>query len=189
MDNVSVTLDSSAVNMEYLEYLVIGAQAVVWVVGIGMYMLGIPVAMLLTMPPVILIFVIPFAYVIGMMLDSVSQFLLNPLRNAIKRWQLKDSDCPDEFIALHSPTLYHAYAWRARRARIPGSALINWPLLGLATLLHIGLGSVGTFPGEMTLGVIIVCELLTAFTWEELYRRAYAFRKGACAAIKKEFLS
>ena len=173
--------DTTIANSEYVEYIVIGAHAVAWITILAAYLLDIPLAQIANLNPILLLIGLPFMYILGMMIDAVSQYVLNPIRILIKNWQLKGQDCPDEFIGLNSPTLYAAYAWRARRARIPGSAIINWLLIGISLLLKIGL------TGSYVEWLIIITSLatisITAFTWAELYRRAYKFRKNACQVI------
>jgi hypothetical protein len=112
-------IENTIARSDYFEYVVLGAQGSAWVVLLGAYLQSIPLNQLSTLNPVLLVFAFPFMCVLGMMIDSVSHTILNPLRILIRKWRLGSSKCPNDYISLHSPTLYAENAWRARRPRIP----------------------------------------------------------------------
>jgi hypothetical protein len=58
----------------------------------------------------LLVITFPFMYVLGIMIDTVSHTILNPLRIRMRNWQVGSSYCPNEYIGLNSSTLYAAYA-------------------------------------------------------------------------------
>lgn len=183
MQPASIDVNSSFTTIEYVEYFVIGAQTAVWATILFGYLLGASPEDILQVPPILYLLLVPFIYILGMIIDNVSQFLLNPIRILIKNRQLAGIDCPDEFIGYHSITLYQAYEWRTRRARIPGSALVNWLFLGSSILLYVGPENSYLF--RIVLIASAACVLLTAFTWIELYKRAYRFRRNACETIRE----
>lgn len=178
-----IDLDNTLASTDYLEYVVIGAQGGVWVVLLATYLLNIPLHQFATLNPVLLVIGLPFMYVLGLMVDTVSHLILSPVRVIIRNWQLGSDSCPDEYIGLHSPTLYAAYAWRARRPRIPGSATVNWLLIGISLLLHTGFTD--SYETRLIIIVSLVTIVVTLFTWFELWRRAYKFRKNACQTIRE----
>ena len=112
-------IETTIARSDYFEHVVLGAQGNAWVVLLGAYLPGIPLNQLSTLNPVLLVFALPFMYVLGMMIDSVSHTILNPLRILIRKRRLGSSKCPNDYIGLHSPTLCAENTWRARRPRIP----------------------------------------------------------------------
>jgi Mn2+/Fe2+ NRAMP family transporter len=170
---------------EYVEYVITGAHTAVWMAILGLYLFGVPLSTFLNLSLVTLIIVLPFTYVLGVIMSSVSQVILTPLRALLKRIFIHYSVCPDEYIAAHSPTLYAAYEWRMRRTRIPGAAVLNWLLLGLMLLLFLGNPRTQAF--EIIIIATVVLTVLSIFTWFDLYRRAFKFRRQACIQLSYSF--
>ena len=112
-------IETTIAKSDYFEHVVLGAQGNAWVVLLGASLPSIPLNQLSTLNPVLLVFALPFMYVLGIMIDPVSHTILNPLRILIRKWRLGSSKCPNDYIGLHSPTLYAENTWRARRPRIP----------------------------------------------------------------------
>jgi hypothetical protein len=129
---------------------------------------------------------LPFAYLLGMLFDSLVQVILDRYRKRIRDLFFYGNyeKYKDEFIAFTSPTLYSAYEVRVRRVRILGAAIFNWPLLTLSLLLFFRFSNL-----KENLIIIVTGILLTAasmYAWKSLYARAYKYRRNACDVIRDE---
>lgn len=167
----------------FIEYLIIGAHTTAWLALVLVYVLGIPVSMLTSISPQLLVIALPFVYLLGMLFDSLVQFLLEPLRRLVRKraFDYKTGKYFDELIAFKSSDLYDAYEARVRRVRVIAASIFNWPLLGLALLLNLGMAL-----STQTLSVALLSAALCALSvisWRVLYYRAYKFRKNACDII------
>jgi hypothetical protein len=175
----NMNTDNALVNSEYVEYLIIGSQTCTWLILLFAWLLGIPLARLGQVNPLLLVVVLPFAYSIGIIMDRLSYLILMKTRRLVT-YGLGRSTCKDEWIAFRSETLYAAYEWRIRRIRIPGATALNWPPLGGVLVLYLGLNSFDSRVVEFSTLALTVVSLLA---WMSLYRRAYQFRQNACDVI------
>ena len=171
-------------NAFYFEYAIIGAHALAWLVVVAVYVLGIPLGDLARINPGLLVILLPFVYVVGLVVDYASHTLLKPLRLLIRRRVLATGDIGqnEAYLALESTSLYAAYEQRTRRIRIVGAAIFNWPLLGAALLL-----SIGAHDSPQLRAVVIataICTILSVATWVGMYRDAYKFRQNAVKIIR-----
>lgn len=169
-----------------VEYLIIGAHTLTWLVMGLSKIFGISLPQLmrqLSNPDSALLafLALPLIYLLGMLVDDLAFRPLNPIRKKIRGEFYNPNICKDELLAYASEELYSAYQARVRRIRILGAAVFNWFLIGLSLLIHIG---------EKTLSLLIPVIILTILlsytsfiTWKNLYRRAYEFRKNACDLI------
>jgi hypothetical protein len=66
-------IENTIARSDYFEYVVLGAPGSAWVVLLGAYLPSIPLDQLSMLNPVLLVFALPFMYVLGMMIDSVSR--------------------------------------------------------------------------------------------------------------------
>lgn len=160
-----------------VEYLIIGSQTFAWLALIIMKIFGIPLEAVGTVEASKILLLIPFVYLLGMIVDDL---IFHPLNNQRKKIQesIYNADvCKDEMIAFESEVLYSAYESRVRRVRIIGAAIFNLPLLGFSVLLHIGLDNPTIV--IMTIAASLILCWVSYITWKNLYRRAYKFRKNA----------
>jgi hypothetical protein len=170
----------------YFEYAIVGAHALAWLVVLGAYVLGVPLSDLFQVNPGFLVILLPFLYIVGAMVDSASQILLEPFRRRIRSRFFRSSRVPytDEHLAFASASLYSAYQERVRRIRIIGAAIFNWPLLGAALLLYEG------SPASLQYRLVVLASsaftLLSIVTWRSLYFRAYKFRDNAMQVIASQ---
>jgi hypothetical protein len=65
-------IENTIARSDYFEHVVLGAQGSARVVLLGAYLPSIPLNQLSMLNPVLLVFALPFMYVLGMMIDSVS---------------------------------------------------------------------------------------------------------------------
>lgn len=166
----------------FVEYLIIGSHTASWLLLLICALFGIPISKLGDINASLIVVALPFIYLLGMFFDSVSAYLLEPLRRKIRSKIFEYEKYKDEFIALESPSLYDAYEARIRRVRVIGAAIFNWPLVGITSLLNLHLTSLTQFL-FISLGSLVMC-LLSILTWRVLYMRAYQFRKNACDVIR-----
>src|SRR5262249_55736600 len=172
----------------FIEYLLIGAHTSSWLMLFILYVFGISITSPDQVSATALVLLLPFVYMIGMLFDSVVQLLISPIRNGIRENVLKGEDCPDEFLAYRSPTLYEAYDARVQRVRVIGAAIINWPVLGSALVLYLHTG----WWSLQSAAIYAVCGILmltSMYGSVYLYFRAYKFRRAACREIRKEDLA
>ncbi len=133
--------------------------------------------------PLLFLLLVPIAYIIGILVDGAAQIILALPRTGIKRWIFgSKGGCKDAVIAVCSPTLYAAYEWRMQRARVPGAAIFNWPLVGAAILSRIGMD--GSFDAHVIEVGTLTLTIISLLSWVHLMRRAYVFRKNACEAVQ-----
>jgi hypothetical protein len=169
-----------------VEYLIIGTHASSWILFLVMYIFNIPLSFIDRIEAGLALLFLPFAYLLGMLFDSIVQGALDKYRKGIRDLYFYGSyeKYKDEFIALVSPTLYTAYEVRVRRVRILGAAIFNWPLLTISLLLYFQFSSL-----KENLIIVLVGASLTVasgFAWGSLYKRAYKYRKNACDVIRSE---
>jgi len=167
----------------FIEYLIIGAHTTAWLSLVVAYMFGIPLSALKGISPELIVIALPFVYLLGMLFDSLVQYLLEPLRRLVRRraFDYRTGRYLDELIAFKSSELYDAYEARVRRVRVIGASIFNWPLLGLALLLNLNRSiSAQTIFVALLSGALCV---LSIISWRVLYYRAYKFRKNACDII------
>lgn len=185
-----MSLDS-VLNGEYLEYFIIGTHTSVWIALFFSWMLNIPFSRLTSINVLVGVLLIPFIYLIGLLMDSVSQLLLRQFRKLISRMALKkagiagnsaDISQTDEAIAVASPTLYAGYDWRMRRSKVVGAAIFNWIALG-ATVLTI-VGAVDSPTALVVEIATLALAALSVFSWIDLTSRAYAYRSRALRVIQ-----
>lgn len=160
-----------------IEYLIVGAHTLTWMVLIIFRVFNFPISFLLSIDPALLVFGLPFVYLIGMLFDDIVHRPLDPLRRQIRDRIYDPKICKDELLAYASENLYGAYEARVRRIRVLGAAIFNWPLLGGAILLHIS-------PTERSqiiavVSFTVVLSISSYLAWHNLYRRAYEFRRKA----------
>ncbi len=173
---------------EYVEYIIIGAHTLTWMTALILWLAGTPLTELQHLNPVLLVvlipFLFPFTFILGLMFDSLTNLLVFLPRKLIKRFVLEGSSASlstDEQLASRSSDLYLAYVIRMKRTRIMSAAIFNWLLVGGALLLYIGSPDSG-------LGVIIgiasiSLTVLSVYSWFDHTRRAYSFLRGALEAI------
>ncbi len=167
----------------FVEYLIIGTHTSVTILLIVLVIFGIPLVSLVDIDAAAIVLLLPFAYLLGMLVDSLVQYPLEPFRKRIRDQMFKYEEYKDEFIALSSPELYSAYDARVRRVRVLGAAIFNWPFLCIALLLQLGFTIT-----PQTIFVIassVVLTISSIVTWKSLYSRAYKFRKNACDIIRE----
>lgn len=167
----------------FIEYLIIGAHTAAWLALVVVYMFGIPLSVIKGISPEFIVIALPFVYLLGMLADSLVQYLLEPLRRLVRKraFEYMTGKYLDELIALKSSELYDAYEARVRRVRVIGASIFNWPLLGMALLLNLGTSDAlrAVFVALMS----AVLGVLSIISWRVLYYRAYKFRKNACDII------
>jgi hypothetical protein len=168
---------------DYVEYLIIGVHSTISLVLLWSTLFRISVNQFAQVSPLLFLVLVPIAYVIGILVDSVAQIVLASPRTTIKSWVFgSNGGCKDEIIAVRSPTLYTAYEWRMRRARVPGAAIFNWPLLGAAFLSRTDTN--GSLNAHLIVVATLMLTVISLLTWVHLMRRAYVFRKNACEAVQ-----
>jgi len=179
---------------EYVEYVIIGTHATVWIALLLSWLFNVSVSRLADVNFVLLLLLLPFIYVVGILVDSVSQTLLQPVRRRIRlrvfglaRRAAAPQDMSrfdDELLAFRSPTLYAAYEWRMRRTKVVGAAIPNWLALGSIVVLHLGTPiSYAALVVEISAAAFTV---VSAFAWADLTSRAYAFRKKAATLLQSQ---
>ena len=168
----------------FVEYLIIGTHTTLWLLLTAMAIFGIPLSTLMSVDATQALLALPLVYLLGMLFDSLTQRSLNPMRKKIRDGLFNYADLTyrDEYIAIGSPELYSAYEVRVRRVRVIGAAIYNWPLLGVATLLHLGFSHIGR--SVFVVVSALVLGFVSIIVWRSLYRRAYKFRKNACDVIR-----
>jgi hypothetical protein len=174
--------DSILISSEYIEYLIVGVETCTWIALMLAWLIGIPVANLEHINPLLAIIALPFAYPLGIVMDRLSYVVLFQARR-LAILGLAKSTCKDELIAYRSEALYRAYEWRMRRVRIPGATAFNWLPLGVGILLYLGFDSFESHVVEVT---AVLLTAVSLFAWASLYRRAYRFRQNACDIILGE---
>lgn len=199
----------------FVEYLIIGFHTATWIVILVLAMLGQTLMQLLVPiddPIALILLFLPFAYLLGITVDSVMYPLLDRKRSSIKneifgispKQRQKDGApdvpsippassaniaCKDEFIALVSPELYDAYESRVRRVRILGTAIPNWLFLAGALVYYYTVHYPISYDVDYWIFPALVgttgatLSILSFTSWKGLYRRAYKFRKNACEII------
>ncbi|MBM4031792.1 MAG: hypothetical protein FJ291_08415 [Planctomycetes bacterium] len=168
----------------WLEYLIIGSHTCTWLVLLLAALFDIQLTGSRVPDAGLVVVVLPFAYLIGMIVDDAVHKILDPMRRAIRDQILDATLYKDELLAYRSERLYEAYESRMRRVRILGTAIFNWPLLGAAALAHVGFAR-----WVPSLTIVAICGLLSVGSYlgcRSLYRRAYLFRKNACDCIFSE---
>jgi hypothetical protein len=173
--------ETAFASTEYVEYAVIGAHGLVWLVLLFLWLLGVPLARLAPPTTAIVVLVIPLTLVIGTVIDSLAQRTLTPLRVLVRRIVSGAVYLSDEDLAQRAPRLYRAYEWRVRRARIPGAATINWLALLLVIIL-----TPGSVPAEDVLVLTLGCiglALASGLAWINFLYRAFKFRRNASQLI------
>ena len=148
-----------------------------------MAIFGVPLSTLDHINATAVLLFLPFVYLFGMLTDSLVQYPLDSSRKRIRDSLFKYENYKDEYIALQSPELYTAYEVRVRRVRVIGAAIFNWPLLGLALLLHIGFNN--STPALFVIIGALALSLISVAIWRGLYFRAYKYRKNACDVIRE----
>jgi hypothetical protein len=167
---------------EYVEFVVIGSITTLALVILTAGWLGMPFSQLSQINPLFVVILLPFTYVLGMLLDRVSQLYVWPLRLLIRNRIFGSTvPCTDEYIARVAPDLYYAYDSRMRRVRVVGTAVINWLLLGLAVLVE--LNTTTTLEARTVEFSSVALSVLSLLAFLDLTRRAYQFRKHACEAV------
>src|SRR5690348_7626819 len=86
----------------YVEYLIIGAHAAIWVVLLGAFALGIPITTIFALSPLLLVIVVPLSNVLGVTLESMVQFILSPVRRLLANRYRSSTPYPEEMIAYKS---------------------------------------------------------------------------------------
>lgn len=167
-----------------VEYLIIGSHVLVWIALIILAVFGLPLQTITLLDPAGVLLLLPIVYLLGMLFDSAFQNILDPYRKNIRDRLFKYENYKDEFIALESPELYAAYEMRVRRVRVIGAAIFNWPLIGITTIIHIGLGNI--YNAIFVLASSVALCLLSIYSWHGLYQRAYKFRKNSCDIIREK---
>lgn len=187
-----------------VEYLIIGMHTASWITIIIFKALKIPIKDLLNIDTTTILLLLPFVYILGMMVDdlvfSVLKRKTEKIKNEVmsekstseeKRTDIKqkgsknsDPRFMDEKIALKSPDLYNAYEARVRRIKIIAAAFFNWPLLGLSGCIYIGTQNIYATIAIILLSAIFM--LISYRIWNNLTRRAYSFRKKAGAVIAEQ---
>lgn len=181
-----------------VEYLIIGVHTSTWIYLIFLKSLDYPMTAVSKVDTAIVLLLLPFIYIVGMIFDDITYRVLRSRIKKIKdgvrlSWEKKKNkaikssgnnfnpdDYKDETLANRSEPLYNAYEAKVRRVRIVGSAIFNWPLLGIAILLNVGLASPIVIPMLITaIGLTIGSWLV----WNGLYVRAYEFRLKAIDEI------
>ncbi len=169
------------IDTPFIEYLIIGMHTSIWLILISMWILDFPLSAIISAKPALLVLFLPFVYLVGMLFDSTVYPILNPFRKKIKASLISNEEYKDELLAHFSPDLYAAYETRVRRVRIIGAGIFNWPLSGIALLLHIGFINPTHYWYIITMSCIL--SFSCAFVWKSLSRRAYKFRQNAVDII------
>ena len=167
----------------FVEYLIIGSHTAAWIVLLFLAIFGIPLSALAGIDAAAVLLLLPFIYLLGMLVDSIVHYPLEPFRKRIRDSIFQYDNYKDEFIAHSSPELYSAYEVRVRRVRIIGASIFNWPLLGVTALLHVGFTKPVVYVSVIA-STLILC-ILSIIVWGGLYQRAYKFRKNACDVIRE----
>jgi len=167
----------------FVEYLIIGSHTFSWLLLITFGVFNIPISVLNHIDASVIIVVLPLIYLLGMLFDSIIQYMLDPFRQKIRDSLFDYIKYKDEFIALKSSELYNAYEVRVRRVRVIGAAIFNWPILGITIIFVIGVKN--PFQLLFILGSSLILCLASIIAWRGLYRRAYKFRKNACDLIQE----
>ncbi|HEX6042021.1 hypothetical protein [Longimicrobium sp.] len=127
----------------FVEYLVTGSGAVIWM-GI---VLGVTLTSVVNLQPAQVALLVPVIYLAGMLADAVASLLLHyPGRRAKRHplpWQNRAVLVPDlqprtawvPFVVLHSPQLGQELLFRASRDRIARGALLNALLILVAMIV------------------------------------------------------
>jgi hypothetical protein len=167
----------------FVEYLIIGTHTSTWLLLIIMAILGKPLDSLASIKPEILIFTIPFVYLLGTLFATISSMLISPIRGKLRDKTFEYEKYKDEIIALFSPELYTAYNARAHRTRLMYSSIFNWWFLGIALLLHTGFSN----PTYYLPAIIIPLSLsaLSALAYYSNQKRIFKFRKNSIDMIQK----
>src|SRR5512146_2735056 len=84
LESDAMSSDLTNGNAFYFEYAIIGAHALAWLVVVAVYVLGIPLGDLARINPGLLVILLPFVYVVGLVVDYASHTLLKPLRLLIR---------------------------------------------------------------------------------------------------------
>ncbi len=168
----------------FVEYLIIGAHTSAWLLLVIMVVFGLPLSALAGVDAGFVLLLLPFVYLVGMLVDSIVHYPLEPFRKKIRDSVFQYDKYKDEFIAYSSPELYSAYEVRVRRVRIIGAAIFNWPLVGAALLFHIGFAQ--PIQSIFVIATTLILSLLSVITWRGLYKRAYKFRKNAIDVIRED---
>jgi hypothetical protein len=166
----------------FVEYLIIGTHTSLWILLIVLKIFEVPLSSLLHLDAASVLLLLPFAYLLGMMVDSMVQFPLEKFRTRIRDRIFTYEDYKDEYIAFSSPELYSAYDVRVRRVRILGAAIFNWPILCIALLFHVGFTNL--FQSIFVISICLAFTVFSIITWHSLYKRAYKFRRNACDVIR-----
>lgn len=174
-------IESLLASDAYVDYPIIGAQVLIWVILLLARLLGIPLSQLASINPAAAIIVAPFAIAIGIVFDSLTSFLLKPWRSRIRR-RMSEGSGEEAYIAAHSASLYSAYELRSRRTRIPGASIFNMPLLAIAILLNIG--TADSSRTTVIAGGAILLSVAFAITWERTTVLAYRFRRYAVEVVQ-----
>jgi hypothetical protein len=175
----------------FIEYLIIGAHAACWLVLVVLFVFGISLSAVPIADAGVIIIALPFVYLLGMLVDSLAQVVISPLRRSISRRVFggESGAYQDEFIARNSATLYNAYEARVQRVRIVGAAIFNWPALGAAVLVYLGFNLLSPVDWLdirfiFVAGAALVLCAISIFATQQLYYRAFNFRKNACDVIR-----
>jgi hypothetical protein len=164
-----------------VEYLIIGSQTFVWLTLLVMKVFKIPIESLSKVDAPRILLLLPFVYLLGMIMDDLVFHPLNKKRKKIQEGIYDSELCKDEMIAYGSEALYSAYESRVRRVRIIGAAIFNLPLIGFCILLHVGFDNY--LVTVLVISLSLLSSMVSYLTWANLYRRAYKFRYNAWEII------
>ena len=172
----------------FIEYLVTGCCAFLWLVPL----FGHSIAAKGALEKAEVALLLPVTYVLGMLLDLLSERLVSPVKRRIKKdarerqSELKIASST-AFLAWHSPELMREFQTRSSRDRIARGAMLNTLLLTIVACFKPGtpglLGiDLSPFGAVVVFGAIcILCFVL----WMRCEWLSTSFKQNAIETIQK----
>lgn len=178
----------------FVEYLITGCTALLWLIPLWLAVLGPGLPCDVSLDKYVLV-LLPVLYVVGMLVDSISSELLQPLKPVVRGTKkqeqqtkrdgsLKDTEKREDraapysntvFILYHSPELGKAMLAHTSRDRIARGAFLN-SLLAFCITLG------GNWGWQPSLAALVLTIVLFAMWWR-FERLSHDFKQHAVEII------
>lgn len=174
----------------FVEYLVIGYIALTWL--IPWFYFG-QSSFLKNEASVLAIVFVPFAYVIGMLVDSIGHRTLRKPRTWIRRktyskYQNSEIDIEGlkARLLVHAPEVAKTYEMYSSRDRIARGLFVNSVIATISLGFLAGIYSSGLTVVITVIACVIICVMSCAL-WADYKRRTCIFEVFSLRALKEKF--
>jgi hypothetical protein len=167
----------------FLEYLVSGVVALIWLVPL---LQGDPMhsGSFSTTQAVIML---PILYVVGMLIDGLGYLATRPLKHRLRARRGGyprglEGECATTFVIHHSAELGKAMEIRSTRDRIARGMIINFFAAGVVVIMRNWSPIDGGAPGVLSVG-LLVCAVLSGVMWWRFQELSSNFKSNAVDTI------